>query len=139
MRKKDRHQEASGSLWLQGMLELLKAGAIAGVTTGLVLLACAFLISGGVLRDVWMEGVVMAACVIGALTGGVYAARKIRKRYLLVGLAEGAVLFLLLLLAGLLAYGERGGENAAGVLAACLCGGGMAGILSSKPAKKRRR
>lgn len=139
MKKRDRHQEETGAQWLRGMYELLKAGAISGVTAVLVLLVCAFLVSGGMLKDAWMGGVVMAACVFGAMTGGVYAARKIRKRYLLVGLAVGGVLFLLLLTAGMLAYGGTAEENVAGILSACMCGGGIAGILSSKPEKKRRR
>ena len=60
---------------------------------------------------------------------------------LLSGLGVGTVLFLLLLTAGLLVYEdaslERGG---AAILCACLCGGGLAGLICRrKPKKKRKR
>ena len=79
-------------------------------------------------------------CVLGALAGGLSAARRPGSRGLLTGLGVGLVLFLLLLTAGLLAYEdaslERGG---AAVLCACLCGGGLAGLIGGRRPKKKRK
>jgi hypothetical protein len=50
------------------------------------------------------------------------------------------MLFLLLLLAGMLAYGAAPlTSGAVWSLAACLMGGGLAGLLGAGPQKKRRR
>lgn len=140
MKKRDRHQEETGSQWINTMCDMLKGGVLAGVVTILALLLCAVLVSAGMLRERWMEGAVLAVCVLGALSGGLHAARKIGRRTLLAGLGVGVVLFLLLLTAGFLAYDtasmEQGGT---GILCACLCGGGIAGILSGTGKKKRRR
>lgn len=141
MKKRDRHhQEEPGSQWINAMCDLLKGGVLAGVAAIVALLLCAVLVSAGLLRERWMDGAVLAVCVLGALAGGIYAVRKIGSRTLLVGLGVGAVLFLLLLTAGLLAYDtasvEQGGV---GILCACLCGGGIAGILGGGAKKKRRR
>ena len=87
-----------------------------------------------------MEGAVLAVCVLGAMTGGLYAARRIGRRTLLVGLGVGGVLFLLLLTAGLLAYDTASvDQGGVGLLSACLCGGGIAGVLGGASKKKRRR
>lgn len=140
MKRQERRQEESGNQWISAMCELLKGGVLAGVAAILALLLCAVLVSSGVLRERWMDGAVLAVCVAGALTGGLYAVRKIGSRTLLVGLGVGLILFLLLLTAGLLAYEtasiEQGGV---GILCACLCGGGIAGVLGRGAKKKRRR
>ncbi len=140
MKKRDRHQEDPGRQWINTMCDLIKGGILAGVVAILALLLCAVLVSAGIMREQWMEGAVLAVCVLGSFAGGIYASGKIRRRTLLVGLGVGSVLFLLLLTAGLLAYDnaslEQGG---AGILCACLCGGGIAGILSGASKKKSRR
>ncbi|MCI8422379.1 MAG: TIGR04086 family membrane protein [Lawsonibacter sp.] len=122
------------------MCELLKGGVLAGVVTILALLACAVLVSSGLLRECWMVGSVLAVCVIGAFAGGTYAVQAIGGRALFVGLGVGLVLFLLLLTAGLLAFEtaslEQGGI---GICCACLCGGAISGMLGRKPKKKRKR
>ena len=83
---------------------------------------------------------VLAVCVAGAFAGGMYTVRRLRTRTLLLGLGVGAVLFLLLLTAGLLAYDSASLENGGiGVLCACLCGGGISGVLFRQPKKKRRK
>ena len=85
-------------------------------------------------------GAVLAVCVLGALVGGTYAVRRVGGRSLLTGLGVGAVLFLLLMTAGLIAYvGASIAIGGAGILCACLCGGAIPGLLARKPKKKRRR
>lgn len=139
MKKRDRRQEDPGSLWINTMCELIKGGVFAGITAILSLFLCAVLVSTGLLREHWMEGAGLACCVLGALIGGMYSVKAIKRRPLLVGLAVGGVLFLLLLTAGFLAYEtasiEQGGV---GILCACLCGGGIAGILGGTRKKRRR-
>ena len=59
---------------------------------------------------------------------------------LLVGLAVGGILFLLLLTAGFLAFDTASIEHGGvGVLCACLCGGGLAGLLGGRAPKKKHR
>ena len=79
-------------------------------------------------------------CVLGALIGGLLAVRRIGRSTLLVGAGVGVILFLLLLLAGTLLFEEASISNGGGMmLLSCLCGGAMAGILGSRPKKKRKR
>lgn len=140
MKKRDRRQEEPSTHWIGAMCDLLKGGILAGGVTVAALLLCAVLISAGLLRERWMEGSVMTACVLGALIGGLYAVRKIKRRTLLIGLSAGLILFFLLLTAGLLVYDTAdAGQGMAGIFCACLCGGGIAGILGGGPKKKHRR
>jgi len=140
MKKRDRRQEDLGGTWLNTMCDLLKGGVLAGVVAILALLLCAVLVSAGMIRERWMDGAVLAVCVLGALAGGLYAARAVGSRTLLIGLGVGGVLFLLLLTAGLLAYDNASLEQGGGgILASCLCGGGIAGLLGGGQKKKRRR
>ncbi len=140
MKKQGRRQEEGGSPWLGAMCEILKGGVLAGVTAILSLLACAALVSAGILPVRAMEGGVMAACVLGALVGGAYAVHRCGGRSLAAGPGVGAVLFLLLLTAGLIAYeGTSVANGGVRILCACLCGGAIPGILGRKPKKKRRR
>ena len=139
MKKRDRRQEDPGSLWINTMCDLMKGGVIAGVAAIVTLLLCAVLVSTGLLREQWMEGAGLACCVLGAMIGGLYGVKKIRRRTLLVGLGVGGVLFLLLLTAGFLAYEDASLEQGGvGILCACLCGGGAAGILGGMGKKRRR-
>ena len=141
MKKKERKTEdLGGSEWLGAMCEVLKGGVLAGVTAILALLVCSVLVSMGVMPVGAMYGAVLAVCVLGALVGGTYAVRRVGRRSLLVGLGVGAVLFLLLLTAGLIVYrGVSIANGGAGILCACLCGGAIPGLLGRKPKKKRRR
>ncbi len=140
MKKKERRPEELGGQWLGTMCDILIGGAMAGVVTVLALLVCAVLVSAGALPVSGMYGAVLAVCVLGSLVGGTWAVRKVGGRSLLVGLSVGAVLFLLLLTAGLIAYeGASIANGGAGILCACLCGGAIPGLLARKPKKKRRR
>lgn len=142
MKKRERRPEelGSGSEWLNATCEVLKGGVLAGVTTILALLACAVLVSVGAVPVGAMYGAVLAVCAVGALVGGTCAVRRVGRRSLLAGLGVGAVLFLLLLTAGLIVYqGTSIANGGGGILCACLCGGAIPGLLARKPKKKRRR
>lgn len=140
MKKKERRPEELGSQWLNAMCDVLIGGALAGVTAILALLVCAVLVSTGLMPVGSMYGAVLAVCVLGSLTGGTFAVRRVNGRSLLAGLGVGIVLVLLLLTAGLIAYENSSIANGgAGILCACLCGGAIPGLLARKPKKKRRR
>ena len=140
MKKTERKPRETGSQWLNGMCEVLKGGVLAGVVTILALLVCAVLVSAGLVPVGAMYGAVLAVCVLGAVTGGTFAVRQVNGPSLPVGLGVGAVLFLLLLTAGSIAYeGASIANGGAGILCACLCGGAIPGLLARKPKKKRRR
>ena len=141
MKKRDRRQEEPvGGQWLNAMCEVLKGGVLAGVTAILALLACAVLVSMGIVPVGAMEESVLAVCVLGALAGGIYGVRRVGAHALVVGPSVGVVLFLLLLTAGFLVYDGASLDNGgAGVLCACLCGGAIPGLLGRKSKKKRRR
>lgn len=138
MKKKERRTE--DPQWVNAMCDVLIGGALAGLVAILALLLCAVLLSIGIVPVDAMYGVVLAVCVAGSLVGGIYAIHKVSGRSLLVGLGVGAVLFLLLLTAGLIVYEESSIANGgAGILCACLCGGAIPGLLARKPKKKHRR
>ena len=142
MKKKERRpaEQSSGNEWLNAMCEVLKGGVLAGVVTILALLLCAVLVSIGAAPVGAIYGMVLAVCVLGSMTGGFYAIRRVNGRSLLVGLGVGMVLFLLLITAGLIVYkGASIANGGAGILCACLCGGAIPGLLARKPKKKRRR
>ena len=140
MKRRERRQPETENQWVSAMCELLKGGVAAGLVAILTLLLCAVMVSAGLLRERWMEGAVLACCVAGALMGGLFSVRKIGSRTLLVGLSVGGILFLLLLTAGLLAFEEASIEHGGlGVLGACLCGGGLAGLLGRGGGKKKKR
>ena len=140
MKKRTKRQEESGGAWLGAMCEVLRGGVIAAVAAVLVLLLCAVLVSAGVLREQWMAGMAPAACVLGALFGGLIAVLRLRRRTLPAGLGVGAVLFLLLLTIGLIVFESSSLEQGGiGILSACLCGGALAGVLGGVPGKRSRR
>ena len=104
------------------------------------LLACALLVSNGTIGEEMMDRAVLAVCVLGSLTGGLTAVRRIRRSPLPVGLGVGGCLFLLLLSAGCLLSGSASVSNdGALILLSCCCGGAMAGVLGARPNRKRRR
>ena len=139
MKKREKGREDGGGLWFNAVCEVLKGGVLAGVVTILALLLCSVLVSMGVIPVEAMEGAVLAVCVLGTLVGGIYAVRR-SGAALAAGLGVGAVLFLLLLTAGLLAYeGASVANGGVSILCACLCGGAIPGVLGRKPKKKRRR
>ena len=140
MNKRDRRQEGPDHRPIYVGCSLMRGGVLAGVVAVGALFLCAWLVSVGVLRERWMTGAVLAVCLLGALAGGRYAVKQIRSRTLLVGLGVGAMLFLMLLLAGALAYGVVPlAPGAVWSLAACLIGGGLSGLFGVGTQKKRRR
>lgn len=139
-KRREKKPEETGTLWITGMGQLLLGGLAAALAALLALLLCSLLVSSGAIPERAMDRAVLAACVLGSLIGGLLAVRRIGRSTLLVGAGVGAILFLLLLLVGSLVFESASVSNGGGmILLACLCGGAMAGILGSRPKKKRKR
>lgn len=121
-------------------VSLGKGSVTAVLVMASILLAGAGMISAGILGQEIMGQWGILSCVAGGLAGGWTAVRKERRWAIPLGLGTGGILFLLLLLTGLIFYeGSPSAEHMLPVLCACLCGGGMAGILGRKNKKKRKR
>ena len=134
-----KREAAQGVTWLGELAEFLRSGAL-GVATALAVLAvAAMLISFGVVEQGRGDGAVVAACLLGSFLGGAIAVRRRTGAALLRGLGSGCVVFLLLLGAnGLLGVGAPVARLVWTVAGACVCGGGLAGMLMGRPRKKRR-
>ena len=103
-----------------------------------ILLLGAVAVSNGILREDATPQLTAAACVLGCFAGGLLACSKWRSRRLLGGLATGLVCYLLILAVGLLMSDRTElGAQALIELAACLCGGALAGMIGGRRTKKR--
>ncbi|MDE6108429.1 MAG: TIGR04086 family membrane protein [Oscillospiraceae bacterium] len=104
-------------------------------------------ISEGIISMSLQYRLTVVICIISSFLGGVLAVRQCSGSSLLVGIAVGAVLFLLQLSIGILLYDTFALENGSiGLLCGGLCGGAASGILSGggrrhprKKTQKRRR
>ena len=139
-----KEEEQSAKLVRCGMGLLLGGGTALAVCLAFLLGASAA-VSGGLAGEELMVQLTSVGCVLGAFAGGVLAVRRCGSRALPVGLATGAVLFLLLLTVGTLCYETASLESGGiGLLCGCLCGGAAAGLTGggkkkSSPRKKRRK
>ena len=86
-----------------------------------------------------MEGGVLAVCVLGALAGGICAARRSGTRPLAAGLGVGAVLFLLLMTAGLIACEGASVANGASPSCAPACAAGPSPASWKKTQEKTQK
>lgn len=138
-------EEDQGAMLLRYGKAILLGGALAFLTCLLFLLLASFGVSRGLIGAELRYQLTVVGCVLGGFVGGVFAVRRCSARGLFVGLAVGAVLFLLQLTLGLLIYKNISLEDGGiGLLCGALCGGGAAGILSgggrkSAKTKKHRR
>ena len=133
-----KNEEDQGTMLLcYGRAVLIGGGIAFAVGLGLLLFA-AFGVSRGLLEVGLRYQLTVASCVLGSFAGGVCAVRSSPARGLFVGMAVGAVLFLLQLSLGLLLFEgfslESGGV---GLLFGDLCGGAAAGILSGGGKRKK--
>ena len=125
---------------------VLLGGLLALAAALLVLLLGALAVSRGILREGAGVQLTAGACLLGSFLGGWFSCAWWDSRRLFAGVLAGAACFLLILLAGLPGEdGPRLGVQALVELAACLCGGGAAGLLHpagkgrGKPRKAGRR
>ena len=140
-----KNEEDQGSRLLAYGKAILLGGTGAFGLCVLLLLLTAIGISQGLLDAALRDQITVVVCVISSLFGGLFAVRQSPSRGLLIGLAVGAVLFLLQLTLGVLIYDTFSLENGGiGLMCGALCGGAAAGILGgggkrrSGRGKKRR-
>ena len=113
-------------------------GCVVSVGVAMALLGiCAILIGSGAIPEKAGEGGVLVACAVGCLVGGCVVVCGRSRGTLLWGLMAGAATAAVLGVSGFLLYDGLDGGRCAAVSAACLCGGGLAGVLGG--GKKRRR
>lgn len=134
------HTEEHNTTWLGVMLDLLKGGIVGAATAIIVLLGASVLIWGGVLKSSSGDSIAIVACVLGALTAGLFAAGSDQSNVLLKGVGAGAVLFLILLSVGAIICDALPTAHIFGAIPiACLCGGGASALLKGRGKKKRRK
>lgn len=140
-----KNEEEQGAMLLRYGKAVLLGGAAAFAVCLVFLLLAALGISQGLLDAGLRYQLTVVGCVLGSFCGGVLAVRRCPARGLFVGLAVGAVFFLLELTLAFLLYDTVSFENGGlGLLFGALCGGAAAGILGgegkgrSGKAKKRR-
>ena len=92
-KRREGKPEENGGLWITVMGQMLLGGAAAVLAAVLALLVCSLLISAGAVPERFMERAVLAACVLGALIGGLLAVRRIGRSTLLVGAGVGPSCF----------------------------------------------
>ena len=123
----------------QMVLGVAVGTVVAVVVELLVLLAGAVAISGGVMREDSQLQLVALGCALGCLVGGVVCACRWPARKLLGGLAVGAMCDVFLCMVSLIRGGGRMMDvRGLVVLACCLCGGALAGLLCLKFTKKKK-
>ncbi len=115
------------------------SGLICGVAAICVLLLlCALLMSFGIL-PITMSNICSSVSLgIGSMLAGLVAAKKLQKNGLLIGLATGAVIFLIFTLISLI--GVRSAPSFSTLFKAIICAaaGCIGGILGVNSAGKRK-
>lgn len=135
-----KNEEDQGTKLVRCALSILIGGVAAMLVCFLFLLLASIGISSGWLSEGLMYQLTIVGCVLGSFAGGIFAVRRCGTRTLLVGLAVGGVLFLLLLTIGLLFFDTMTPEaGGVGLLCGALCGGAAAGLLGSRPKRKRKK
>ena len=133
-------EEDQGTRLVRAMTNILLGGVVALAVCLMFLFLCSIGISGGWLQEGLMYQMAVVSCVIGGFAGAMTAVRRCGSRALIEGLAVGAVFFLLLLTVGVLLFESMSLEaGGLGLLCGGLCGGAAAGLMGSKPKKKRRK
>ena len=134
-----RKAETQGFNAAQMVTAVVLGGLLALGVELMVLLLGAVAVSNGVLKEDSAPQLTAAACVLGCLIGGCLACTRWKSRRLLAGLASGGVCYLLILAVGLLMSDSfELGLQALIELAACLCGGAIAGMFGGGKKQKKR-
>ena len=131
--------EAQGANAVQLTVALLLGGLLALGVELVVLLLGAAAISKGILQEDIATRITVVSCVLGCLVGGRFTCGRWKVRRLIAGLGTGAVCFLLILAVSMvMGNGAEPGGQGMIELAACLCGGGVAGLFWRKKRKGKR-
>ncbi len=131
--------ESQGAGAVQLTAAVLMGGLLALGIVLLLLLLGAVAVSRGILKEETGTQLTALACVLGCFVGGKLTSGRWPSRRLLAGLGAGAVCFLLILAVGLITSdGFDFGLQGLLELAACLCGGAVAGLLSRGKKRGKR-
>lgn len=126
-----KNEEDQGKLLLQCGKLILLGGLTAFLMCTVLLFLVSVGISEGLISMSLQYRLTVVICVLSSFLGGIMVVRQCPGRGLLVGIAVGAVLFLIQLSVGLVLYDTFSLENGGiGLLCGGLCGGAAAGILS---------
>lgn len=126
-----KNEDDQGKLLLQCGKLILTGGITAFLLCTVLLFLSSVGISEGLIGMNLQYRITVVICVLSSFLGGLLAVRQCPGRSLLVGIAVGAVLFLLQLSIGILLYDTFSLENGGiGLLCGGLCGGAASGILS---------
>lgn len=116
----------------------LACGVTATVLTTVFLIGlCAVLIAAELLPEAAGDGGVLLSCAAGAFVGGRIAAGRQGSRGLLCGLTAAVLTAVVFGLSGFILYDTLEMGRCAAVGGACLCGGGLAGVLGGGGKKRR--
>ena len=131
-------EEDQGTRLVRAMTNILLGGVVALAVCLMFLFLCSIGISGGWLQEGLMYQMAVVSCVIGGFAGAMTAVRRCGSRALIVGLAVGAVFFLLLLTVGVLLFESMSLEAAVrGIVRRR--GGRTDGLQAKKEAEKKIR
>lgn len=136
MRKTEAGKSEVGA---QRALSLLLGALLALGIALIILLIGSVAVSAGILRADSSAQVTAAACLLGCLAGGGFTVSRWRSQRLIAGLLTGIFTFVLILILALINGRIKFGAQALIELAACLVGGGLAGVLMGKRKKKKRK
>ena len=122
------------------VLRIMAGGGAGALVCVLLLLVCSVCISAGAVGERAMGGVVPVCALMGGICAALTAVRGMPGQRLPVGLCAGAVMFLILLLAGLMIDADASLENGGiGLLLACCGGGALASLPGHWGGGGRRR
>ena len=137
MRKNEDDQTAKAVKTMSG---ILIGGIIALGICLIILFLCSIGVSSGWLNNHAMMQYTIGGCVIGGFFGAIYSVLRVRSKKLVIGILTSCIQLLLILSIGILMYpGITLSEHGAGIAVGCFAGGILAGFLSGKPKKKRRK
>lgn len=135
-----KHEKKQEQVWLQPAVETVKGGVMAVASSIAILALMSAVKATGALAAGTGAGFVAAACVLGALIGGLFAAGRCRRGKLPVGVGVGAVALLIQLTVGTFFLGGVSGAwEVRNVCLSCLLGGALAGVLSAAGSGRKQR
>lgn len=135
-----RKAETQGAGAVEMTAAVLLGGLLALGVELVILLLGSVAVSKGILKDSVGTQLTAIACVVGCLIGGRLVCSRWKSQRLLAGLAAGGVCFVLILAVGMMTSDSfELGLQGLIELAACLCGGAIAGLFGGKKKKKKRK
>ena len=118
--------------------QTVTAGIAAALVISVLLVGIgAVMISTGIVPERVGDGCVLLACAVGSLLGAGVAARGRGKDKLIVSIGVAMMAAVALGVSGILLYGGIDLGRCIAECAACLCGGGLAGVIGGGRRAKR--